>query len=78
MVSYLKRMAAEFLITSILEIEKMYYKNINEFTKQKPEFELKFRFEPGSVRFGKILKFAEPRTEPKVRFGPLPEPWTEL
>ena len=68
---YLKRMAAEFLdvlITSILKIEKMYYKNINEFTKQKHGFELKFRFEPGSVRFGKILKFAEPRTEP----------WTEL
>ena len=67
-----------FLITSILKIEKMYYKNINEFTKQKHGFEPKFRFEPGSVRFGKILKFAEPRTEPKVRFGPLPEPWTEL
>ena len=38
----------------------MYYKNIKEFTKQKPEFELKFGFEPGSVRFKKILKFAEP------------------
>ena len=37
------------------------------------EFELKFGFEPGSVRFKKILKFAEPRTEIKVRFGPLPE-----
>jgi len=59
-VSYLKRMAAEFLLSSILEIEKMYYKNIKEFTKQKPEFELKFGFEPGSVRFKKILKFAEP------------------
>jgi hypothetical protein len=65
-------------MTLTLEIEKMYYKNINEFTKQMPEFELKFGFEPGSVRFGKILKFAEPRTGVKVRFGLLPELWTEL
>ena len=74
-VSYLKRMAA---ITSILEIEKMYYKNIKEFTEQKPEFELKFGFEPGSVMFEKILKFAKPWTGIKVQFGPLPELWTEL
>ena len=65
-------------ITSILEIEKMYYKNIKEFTEQKPEIELKFGFEPGSVRFEKILKFPEPRTGIKVRFGPLPKLWTEL
>jgi hypothetical protein len=56
----------------------MYYKNIKEFTKQKPEFELKFGFGPGSVRFKKIPKFAEPRTGIKVWFGPLPELWTEL
>jgi hypothetical protein len=75
-------MAQEFLDVQHnfnIRNQKMYYKNINEFTKQKPGFEPKFRFEPGSVRFGKILKFAEPRTEPKVWFGPsVPEPWTEL
>ena len=66
-------MAAKFLITSILEIEKMYYKNIKESIKQKLEFKLKFGFELGSVRFKKILKFGEPQTGIKVRFGPLPE-----
>ena len=33
---------------------------LQKYTEQKHEFELKFGFEPGSVRFEKILKFAEP------------------